>query len=234
MPNWTDTGCDLIPNNNNKQMILLPTSSASFLPLFRFPFLPSPKNGIDRVHHITCPAHIVNHNLVYIFFRVNTGSPVVFTINPPQCQMEVRRGFGVAGTRTSGPVTVGDPLTLLIHMKSEKGNNNPSFLPRASVQWLDSNPWWKFHYVCSFLFFLSNPIMDPKFSPKILDNFPFTNSILREENLSEIREEKHIFSSMSSEWTWNGEKRCFVFPFIRLTCTLYPPPFLTQLFFPLF
>lgn len=53
--------------------------------------------------------------------RVNTGSPVVFTINPPQCQMEVRRGFGTAGTRTSGPVTVGDPLTLLIHMKSEKG-----------------------------------------------------------------------------------------------------------------
>ncbi|CAG2163801.1 unnamed protein product [Oppiella nova] len=34
--------------------------------------------------------------------------------------MEIRRGFGIAGTRTSGPVTVGDPLTLLIHMKSEK------------------------------------------------------------------------------------------------------------------
>lgn len=46
---------------------------------------------------------------------------MVFTINPPQCQMEIRRGFGIAGTRTSGPVTVGDPLTLLIHMKSEKG-----------------------------------------------------------------------------------------------------------------
>lgn len=48
---------------------------------------------------------------------------MVFTINPPQCQMEVRRGFGIAGSRTSGPVTVGDPLTLLIHMKSEKGIN---------------------------------------------------------------------------------------------------------------
>lgn len=36
--------------------------------------------------------------------------------------MEVRRGFGIAGSRTSGPVTVGDPLTLLIHMKSEKGS----------------------------------------------------------------------------------------------------------------
>ncbi|UXI18391.1 serine proteinase stubble-like [Sarcoptes scabiei] len=52
--------------------------------------------------------------------EINTGSPVVFTINPPQCQMEIRRGFGIAGTRTSGPVTVGDPLTLLIHMKSDK------------------------------------------------------------------------------------------------------------------
>ena len=37
--------------------------------------------------------------------------------------MEIRRGFGTAGTRTSGPVTVGDPLTLLIHMKSEKGKS---------------------------------------------------------------------------------------------------------------
>lgn len=63
-------------------------------------------------------------SLMYLIcvLRINTGSPVVFTINPPQCQMEIRRGFGIAGTRTSGPVTVGDPLTLLIHMKSEKGN----------------------------------------------------------------------------------------------------------------
>ncbi|KAI2810468.1 hypothetical protein BLOT_001629 [Blomia tropicalis] len=52
--------------------------------------------------------------------EINTGSPIVFTINPPQCQMEIRRGFGIAGSRTSGPVTVGDPLTLLINMKSEK------------------------------------------------------------------------------------------------------------------
>ncbi|XP_017464255.1 PREDICTED: uncharacterized protein LOC108357692, partial [Rhagoletis zephyria] len=52
--------------------------------------------------------------------EINTGSPVVFTVNPPQCQMEIRRGFGIAGSRTSGSVTVGDPLTLLIHMKSEK------------------------------------------------------------------------------------------------------------------
>lgn len=48
---------------------------------------------------------------------------MVFTINPPQCQMEIRRGFGIAGTRTSGPVTVGDPLTLMINMKSDKGKD---------------------------------------------------------------------------------------------------------------
>lgn len=57
--------------------------------------------------------------------ETNTGSPVVFTVDPPQCQMEILRGHGMVGPRQetiSGPVTVGDPLTLLIHMKSEKGN----------------------------------------------------------------------------------------------------------------
>lgn len=56
--------------------------------------------------------------------ETNTGSPVVFTVDPPQCQMEVRRGHNMVGPRQEavlGPVTVGDPLTLLIHMKSEKG-----------------------------------------------------------------------------------------------------------------
>lgn len=56
--------------------------------------------------------------------ETNTGSPVVFTVDPPQCQMEILRGHGMVGPRqeaVSGPVTVGDPLTLLIHMKSEKG-----------------------------------------------------------------------------------------------------------------
>lgn len=55
--------------------------------------------------------------------ETNTGSPVVFTVNPPQCQMEILRGHGMVGPRqeaVSGPVTVGDPLTLLIHMKSER------------------------------------------------------------------------------------------------------------------
>lgn len=55
--------------------------------------------------------------------ETNTGAPVVFTIDPPQCQMEILKGHGVVGPRqesVSGPVTVGDPLTLLIHMKSER------------------------------------------------------------------------------------------------------------------
>jgi len=56
--------------------------------------------------------------------ETNTGSPVVFTVEPPQCQMEILRGHGTVGPRQeaiSGPVTVGDPLTLLVHMKSERG-----------------------------------------------------------------------------------------------------------------
>ncbi|CAL1263494.1 unnamed protein product, partial [Larinioides sclopetarius] len=51
--------------------------------------------------------------------KLRTGSPVVFTLPPPQCNMEVRRGFGPSGLRISGPVNVGDPITLVIHMKSE-------------------------------------------------------------------------------------------------------------------
>lgn len=59
--------------------------------------------------------------------ETNTGSPVVFTVDPPQCQMEILRGHGMVGPRqeaVSGPVTVGDPLTLLIHMKSERGKSS--------------------------------------------------------------------------------------------------------------
>lgn len=55
--------------------------------------------------------------------ETNTGSPVVFTVDPPQCNMEILRGHGMVGERqeaSSGPVTVGDPLTLLIHMRSER------------------------------------------------------------------------------------------------------------------
>lgn len=56
--------------------------------------------------------------------ETNTGSPIVFTVDPPKCQMEILKGHGMVGPRQeaiSGPVTVGDPLTLLIHMKSERG-----------------------------------------------------------------------------------------------------------------
>ncbi|XP_075549918.1 uncharacterized protein LOC142583371 isoform X1 [Dermacentor variabilis] len=50
--------------------------------------------------------------------EVNTGTAVVFTLPPPQCSMEVRLGYGLSGPRAQGPVTVGDPLTLVISMTS--------------------------------------------------------------------------------------------------------------------
>ncbi|XP_075748136.1 uncharacterized protein LOC119173003 [Rhipicephalus microplus] len=50
--------------------------------------------------------------------EVNTGTAVVFTLPPPQCSMEVRLGYGLSGPRAQGPVTVGDPLTLVITMTS--------------------------------------------------------------------------------------------------------------------
>ncbi|KFM62132.1 hypothetical protein X975_11343, partial [Stegodyphus mimosarum] len=49
----------------------------------------------------------------------NTASPYLVTLSPPQCYMEVRSGFGPSGSRLTGPVTVGDPLTLMIHMESD-------------------------------------------------------------------------------------------------------------------
>ncbi|PSN47479.1 hypothetical protein C0J52_01959 [Blattella germanica] len=33
--------------------------------------------------------------------------------------MEIRHGYGTSGTRVSGPVRVGDPLTLIIYMRSK-------------------------------------------------------------------------------------------------------------------
>ncbi|XP_068631738.1 uncharacterized protein [Battus philenor] len=50
--------------------------------------------------------------------EVATGNPVVFTLQPPECYMEIRAGYGASGARISGPVRVGDPLTLLIYMRS--------------------------------------------------------------------------------------------------------------------
>ncbi|XP_076373125.1 uncharacterized protein LOC143257939 [Tachypleus tridentatus] len=51
--------------------------------------------------------------------EVSPGNPVVFTLTPPQCYMEIRNGFNVKGQRIDGPVSVGEPLTLAIYMKTE-------------------------------------------------------------------------------------------------------------------
>ena len=58
---------------------------------------------------------------VSYYFRVNTADPVHFTLTPPECHMEIRSGYGVTGNRITGPVHVGDPLTLLINMRSQWG-----------------------------------------------------------------------------------------------------------------
>ncbi|ODM91629.1 Cuticlin-1 [Orchesella cincta] len=55
----------------------------------------------------------------FLDVEVATGNPVVFTLTPPECYMEVRYGFGTSGTRVGGPVRVGDPLTLMINMRSQ-------------------------------------------------------------------------------------------------------------------
>lgn len=68
---------------------------------------------------------------------------MVFTLSPPECYMEIRNGYGTSGTRVggkikiqllvllytnsndlkfTGPVRVGDPLTLIIYMRSKYGN----------------------------------------------------------------------------------------------------------------
>lgn len=57
--------------------------------------------------------------LWYPFNRVATGNPVVFTLTPPKCTMEIRSGYGLGGYKVGGPVRVGDPLTLIINMNSK-------------------------------------------------------------------------------------------------------------------
>lgn len=61
--------------------------------------------------------------LLHFFYnyRVATGNPVVFTLTPPECYMEIRYGYGTQGNRVAGPVRVGDPLTLIIYMRSKYG-----------------------------------------------------------------------------------------------------------------
>ncbi|KAJ6640564.1 Cuticlin-6 [Pseudolycoriella hygida] len=55
----------------------------------------------------------------FLDVEVATGNPVVFTLSPPECYMEIRNGYGVGGNRVTGPVRVGDPLTLIIYMRSK-------------------------------------------------------------------------------------------------------------------
>ncbi|XP_058456868.1 uncharacterized protein LOC131434232 [Malaya genurostris] len=55
----------------------------------------------------------------FLDVEVATGNPVVFTLSPPECYMEIRNGYGTTGTRVTGPVRVGDPLTLIIYMRSK-------------------------------------------------------------------------------------------------------------------
>lgn len=61
------------------------------------------------------------HSTHPLYSRVATGNPVVFTLQPPECYMEIRYGYGTTGTRVAGPVRVGDPLTLIIYMRSKYG-----------------------------------------------------------------------------------------------------------------
>ncbi|XP_023012241.1 uncharacterized protein [Leptinotarsa decemlineata] len=55
----------------------------------------------------------------FLDVEVATGNPVVFTLTPPECYMEIRYGYGTTGNRVTGPVRVGDPLTLIIYMRSK-------------------------------------------------------------------------------------------------------------------
>lgn len=38
--------------------------------------------------------------------------------------MEIQNGYGIGGPRVTGPVRVGDPLTLIIYMRSKYGLND--------------------------------------------------------------------------------------------------------------
>ncbi|KAH8286879.1 hypothetical protein KR018_003578 [Drosophila ironensis] len=57
----------------------------------------------------------------FLDVEVATGNPVVFTLSPPECYMEIQNGYGIGGPRVTGPVHVGDPLTLIIYMRSKYG-----------------------------------------------------------------------------------------------------------------
>ena len=73
-----------------------------------------------------CLLHVFNvavtgihpRTLTHLKRRTNTADPVVFTLTPPECFMEIRSGYGLTGPRITGPVHVGDPVTLAINMRS--------------------------------------------------------------------------------------------------------------------
>jgi hypothetical protein len=62
------------------------------------------------------------HSVQLFIDRVATGNPMTFTLTPPEAHMEIRSGYGTTGARVSGPVRVGDPLTLVVYMRSQFGN----------------------------------------------------------------------------------------------------------------
>lgn len=63
-----------------------------------------------------------------ILYRVATGNPLSFTLTPPECHMEIRSGYGTTGNRVTGPVRVGDPITLVVYMRSQFGLNKTFIL----------------------------------------------------------------------------------------------------------
>ena len=101
---------------------------------------------------------------------MNTADPVHFTLTPPECHMEIRNGYGTTGTRVAGPVHVGDPLTLMILMRSAWGKLCLIFFSLRSLIYVFDS----LHIsVTSFLFLLSFCLCD-----FIYIKFPFCPSCL--------------------------------------------------------
>lgn len=93
-----------------------------FLLLFRISDK-NPTYANTATRSVSCSFAVM---LLFAFYRyrVATGNPVVFTLSPPECYMEIRYGYGTTGNRVGGPVRVGDPLTLIIYMRSKYGNHH--------------------------------------------------------------------------------------------------------------
>lgn len=50
--------------------------------------------------------------------------------------MEIRNGYGTSGTRVAGPVRVGDPLTLIIYMRSKYGESFNYTLVKVTLKFM--------------------------------------------------------------------------------------------------